>query len=64
MKLNQSQLKELLEIACEAAKKAGNLIANFTDSTLDVMAKESGSSLSSQVVTEIDFKSQQIILEL
>lgn len=64
MKLNQSQLKELMEIACEAAKKAGQIISNFTDSKLDVIAKNSGSSLSSQVVTEVDFKSQQVILEL
>lgn len=64
MKLNQSQLKELLNIACEAAKKAGKMIANFAGSKFDVIAKKAGSSPASQVVTEIDFKSQQIILEL
>ncbi len=63
MKLSQSQLKELLNIACEAAEKAGVMIAEYSGSKCDVIEKESGSSRSSQVVTEIDYKSQQIILE-
>lgn len=64
MKLNQSQLKDLLRIACQAATKAGNMIADSTGRNLDVIAKEAGSSRASQVVTEVDIKSQQIILEL
>jgi 3'-phosphoadenosine 5'-phosphosulfate (PAPS) 3'-phosphatase len=64
MFLNQTQLEELLNIACEAAQKAGEMIAESSGGRIDVIDKESGSSLSSQVVTEIDYKSQQFILEL
>ena len=70
MKLNTSDLKALCEIAIVAAQKAGSFISSYNLKQLKVKFKETdninkpqgGSSIASQVVTEVDIKSQEIIL--
>jgi len=64
MRLNLSDLEHLKGMAIRAAKRAG--IAINATSARDVVAikKMAGSTQSSQVVTEADFESQRVILEL
>lgn len=64
MKLSNNQLNELLLVATEAAECAGKLIQGFSKENLVVASKQGGNSLASQVVTEVDVKSQEVILEL
>ncbi|GAA4832909.1 3'(2'),5'-bisphosphate nucleotidase CysQ family protein [Algivirga pacifica] len=57
-------LEELTNLAIEAAKKAGKYISeSLHDPNINVLRKE-GNSLASSVVTEVDFKSQEIILSI
>lgn len=62
MKLSDSDLNELLETAVKAALEAGKVIRYYTDKKIDVIEKTGGESKASQVVTEVDFKSQEVIL--
>lgn len=62
MKLSARDLAYLSEQAVEAARVAGRFIARSRPR--EVQAKAGGSSLASQVVTEIDRRSQQLILEI
>ena len=55
---------ELTEKAVKAASNAGQLIRSYRDKDVHVMQKESGSTLASQVVTEVDRKSQDSILQV
>ena len=55
---------ELTEKAVKAASNAGQLIRSYRDKDVNVMQKESGSTLASQVVTEVDRKSQDAILQV
>lgn len=64
MKLSNSDLNILCEIAIEAARKAGQLISSYTNKDVTVNNKEAADSLASQVVTEVDIKAQDCILEL
>ncbi|MFT7681573.1 MAG: 3'-phosphoadenosine 5'-phosphosulfate (PAPS) 3'-phosphatase [Moritella dasanensis] len=64
MKLTIFQLEELLRLATEAALKAGTFINSVDRSSLQVNNKQAGSSLSAQVVTQVDLDSQAIILEI
>jgi len=64
MKLTVCQLEKLLKFATEAALKAGAFINNVDRSSLQVHNKQAGSSLSAQVVTQVDLDSQAIILEI
>ena len=63
MKLNTYDLKTLAALAEEAARRAGALIASYRGKQIDVRMKEGGDNLASQVVTEVDLKSQNTILE-
>ena len=63
MKLNEIDLNFLCEEAIEAAIEAGLMIAHNFSSQIDIQRKTTGSSLASQVVTEIDLKSDQMIFE-
>ena len=63
MKLNSHQLEELCHIAIEAAKKAGQLIADRSREQLTVNTKTGGDSLASQVFTEVDLACDKLILE-
>lgn len=64
MTLTQDQLEHLLQLATDAALKAGKFINNVDRSSLQVDSKKTGSSLSAQVVTQVDLDSQNIILEV
>lgn len=57
-------LDQLLEIAKEAAVKGGEEISSFDRSRLEVNSKSVGSSLASQVVTDVDILSQNAILSV
>ncbi|MDX2469067.1 MAG: inositol monophosphatase [SAR324 cluster bacterium] len=63
MKLTNKDLEKLSQIAIVAARAAGQMIAVAAKSEVQVKTKVAGDSLASQVVTEIDFKAQEIILE-
>ncbi len=61
MKLSTSHLNELADVAISAAVEAGQMIARSRP--LEVEHKAGGGSLASQVVTEIDRRSEDIILD-
>ena len=63
MKLSPENLQKLCSIAISAAKKAGELISSYSNQEILVKNKAGGTSLASQVVTEVDIKSEAIILE-
>jgi len=54
----------LTQKAVKAAYDAGQLIRSYRDRDVHVMQKEGGSTLASQVVTEVDRKSQDAILQV
>lgn len=62
MKLSGTELTELGNLAIEAATAAGEMIARSRPKKIE--HKSSGGSLASQVVTEVDRRSEAIILEL
>ncbi len=69
MKLTQLQLIELTRLAEKAATQAGAMIESIIENDprlqqVSIKQKKSGSSPASQVVTEIDLKSEKIILEI
>ncbi|MAZ49393.1 MAG: inositol monophosphatase [Halobacteriovoraceae bacterium] len=63
MKLNDEILSKLCEKAKIAALTAGEIIKNADRSKLEVDRKTGGENLASQVVTEIDIKAQEAILQ-
>jgi myo-inositol-1(or 4)-monophosphatase len=63
MKLSSEQLIQLSQIAITAATEAGLLIASYADKEKGTQHKAGGESLASQIVTEVDLKSQEIILK-
>ena len=63
MQLNQTALGRLAGIATKAAREAGTLIAHTNGREVAVQHKAGGESLASQVVTEVDERSQAIILK-
>lgn len=62
-KLTDTQLAALCEEAKEAAKVAGRYIQSQFDKHYVKKSKAGGDSLASQVVTEVDIQSQDIVLE-
>lgn len=69
MKLTQLQLIELTRLAEKAATQAGSMIESIIENDprlkqVSIKQKQSGSSPASQVVTEVDLKSEKIILEI
>ena len=64
MKLSDAQLEQLLELALAAAGRAGEYIRAEAGKPREVMGKQAGDTLASQVVTEVDFESQRLILEV
>ena len=62
MKLSDENLQELYKLAQDAALQAGELIASFAGSDYEVFSKSEGLSLAAQVVTDVDYKSQERIL--
>jgi len=61
--LENSDLTILTNIAIQAAQKAGERISEQAGKQIAVQYKTGGTSLASQVVTEIDGLSQEIILQ-
>ncbi len=64
MQLTEFNLEELCGAATSAALKAGTLISSYADKELEVKNKLVGDSIASQVVTEVDIKAQEIILQM
>ena len=60
--MNQSEVLELIKVAEDAAREAGALIKAKATGSVDHSSKRGGSSLASQVVTEVDHASEEIIL--
>jgi 3'(2'), 5'-bisphosphate nucleotidase/myo-inositol-1(or 4)-monophosphatase len=63
MQLEAKELSLLADLACEAARAAGALIASYREREVEVLHKAGGDSLASQVVTEVDELSQSLILK-
>lgn len=63
MNLFSENLQDLCTVAISAAKKAGELISSYINKEISVQNKTGGLSLASQVITEVDLKSQEIILK-
>ncbi|MBT3666332.1 MAG: inositol monophosphatase [Opitutae bacterium] len=57
-------LEKLTELAVYAARKAGRVITDFSKREVKVEHKEGGHTYASQVVTEVDRKAQEVILEI
>lgn len=62
MKLSRHALEVLCEIAIKAARQAGQMIQARASTDVTVLEKLAGSSPASQIVTEVDYASQEIIL--
>lgn len=62
--LSKNVLLECQKIAEKAAVKAGLFIQSESSFAHEVLRKNGGSSLSSQVVTKVDIESQRIILDM
>ena len=57
-------LEELIELAISAAKQAGRVVQSATLEQREAQHKQGGTSLASQVVTEVDLESQRVILNV
>lgn len=62
--LGIAPLPELTRLAITAARAAGEVIHRHRQNKIQVHYKDRGSSTASQVVTEVDYKAQAVILEL
>jgi fructose-1,6-bisphosphatase/inositol monophosphatase family enzyme len=63
MQLDATELSVLADAASEAAEAAGALIASYAQRDVAVRQKIGADSLAAQVVTEVDERSQAMILE-
>ena len=63
MNLSSTDLQALTKVAINAATAAGKAISEYDGKNLVVRSKADKASLASQVVTEVDFSSQKIILD-
>ncbi|MCP4846543.1 MAG: inositol monophosphatase family protein [Verrucomicrobiaceae bacterium] len=57
-------LSALTKQALQAARDAGRLIGSCRGREVDIIHKDAGNTLASQVVTEVDHKAQEAILEV
>ena len=57
-------LAVLTKQAVQAAREAGRIIRSYQDREVDVFHKEGGDTYASQVVTEVDRKAQDAILQV
>ena len=64
MSLSPDDLAALCSVAQDAARQAGQMIRQRSGMELEVHEKEGGTSRASQVVTEVDYQSQTLILEI
>lgn len=63
MQLDRDDLDYLCDCAIAAAKQVGQLIESYTNKTVRVQHKEAGNSIAAQVVTEVDLRSEAIIVK-
>lgn len=63
MPIAPQDLIRLTDVACTAAQAAGALIASYRDREVAVSHKQDQGTLASQVVTEVDELSQELILK-
>lgn len=63
MPFTSHELKTLSGLAIDAALEAGRFIASRSDEKITVKLKEGGDHIASQVVTEVDLQSNDIIIE-
>ena len=63
MKLDVNDLQALCQVAIKAANQAGEMIQERAGCDIVVKEKSSGSSRASQIVTEVDLMSQEMILK-
>jgi len=64
MSLSNEQFYELLDLAKSAALAAGEVIKSSRGLDIKTQLKEGGTTLASKIVTEIDLKAEQAILEI
>ena len=64
MQLSNRDLTLLLDVAIEAAKKAGAIIASYSSKSVAVQHKHTGENLASQVLTEVDLRSEAEIISV
>jgi len=64
MILNNNDLKKLAVFAKKAALSAGEIISKAQGKPIEVNSKIGGENIASNVVTEIDFKAQEAILQV
>lgn len=64
MPLTSNNLIDLCNLAIDAAHEAGKIISSYAGKQVKMQQKNGGSSLASQVVTEVDIKSENKILEI
>jgi 3'-phosphoadenosine 5'-phosphosulfate (PAPS) 3'-phosphatase len=62
--MNNINLEELCQKAVDAARAAGKVISDNRHLNVDIQHKAAGNSEASQVVTEVDYKAQAIILDI
>ena len=62
--MNPIDLNELVDCATTAARAAGEVICHYSGRKVEVFSKKGGDTLASQVVTEVDRKAQDAILEV
>ena len=63
MKLSAHHLASLKDVAVDAARQAGNLISEFAGKRVVQESKQAGDSAASQVVTEVDRLSENLIID-
>lgn len=64
MKLTSQDLQQLSDLAITAAQRAGEYIQSQVGKPRQVQTKNAGTSLASQVVTQVDLESQRLILQI
>ena len=63
MQLSAKDLDYLSQYATKAATEAGQLIASYANKKVEVQHKAGGDNLASQVLTEVDLKSEAVIVD-
>lgn len=61
MLFSSDTLKKLCQIACDAALRAGDIIDEAREKPIDILHKDAGDTLASQVVTETDRRCDAVI---
>lgn len=64
MQLSSQQIQSLSSLAIKAAISAGKYISEKSKDQLSIQSKNAGTSLASQVLTEVDLASEGIILDI